>query len=215
MSKKKIGVFGGSFDPPTLAHEKIGQLFLEKIELDEVRFVPVFKNPIKQNYPINSEHRLNMLSMIVGSCDKFSLSDIELQSDYEYDMNYALIPSERTPSYTYNTLRMFKENEHQAEFIFLGGSDILSKFYQWHKAESLLKEFNIGIAVRAPHNQSSTLSPIKPSDRKRITVIEHSTPQISSTDVRKFIQDKEFDKARKLLREDVFEYIVNNNLYSM
>jgi nicotinate (nicotinamide) nucleotide adenylyltransferase len=156
-----------------------------------------------------------MLSMIVGSCDRFTLSDIELQSDYEYDMNYTLIPSERTPSYTYNTLRMFKENEHQSEFIFLGGSDILSKFYQWHKAETLLKEFNMGIAVRTPHNQASTLSPIKPSDRQRITVIEHSTPQISSTDVRKFIQDKEFEKARKLLREDVFEYIVNNNLYGV
>jgi nicotinate-nucleotide adenylyltransferase len=204
MNNRRIGILGGSFDPPTLAHEKLGEIFIQELGLDEVRYVVARQNPLKVNKATGTaDNRMDMLKMMIQGHEKFSVSDAEIQD-------------ETTPSYAYNTMKMFELCEPHSEFIFLGGSDILTKFYQWYKAEQFIKEFKFAIAIRPPHNKTTTISRIKESDRKNITIVEQdSMPDISSTDVRTFFEDGDLERARQLMRPDLFDYIVDNKLYKI
>jgi nicotinate-nucleotide adenylyltransferase len=214
--KKRIGILGGSFDPPTLAHEKVGEIFEQELQLDEVRYVVARQNPLKTN-KANAvpHHRLKMLQLMIQNHDKFSVSDVETQPEFTQGDYGALVESDEVPSYTYDTLKIFEMCEPDSEFIFLGGSDILINFYKWHKAERFIKEFKLAIAIRPPQNRISTISPIKEIDRKNITIVERETmPDISSTDVRTYFSTGDQDKARKLMRPDIYEYVLEHNLYS-
>jgi len=216
MSNRRIGILGGSFDPPTLAHERLGEIFLQEIGLDEVRYVVARQNPLKVNKATGTvDSRMEMLRMMIQGHNKFSVCDVEIQPEYMYgDSDIINKCKESPPSYTYNTMKMFEMCEPHSEFIFLGGSDILTKFYQWHKAEHFIKEFKFAIAICPPHTKASTISPIKESDRKNITIVELDTmPDISSTDVRSFFEKGDLERARQLMRSDLFDYVVKNKLY--
>ena len=218
MNNRRIGILGGSFDPPTLAHEKLGEIFIQELGLDEVRYVVARQNPLKPNKAIvTADNRMEMLKLMIQGHEKFSISDVEIQPEYVHG-NFGKLHKcdEVSPSYAYNTMKMFRMCEPHSEFIFLGGSDILTKFYQWHKAEHFIKEFKFAIAIRPPHSRVSTISRIKESDRKNITIVEQdSMPDISSTDVRTFFEDGDLERARQLMRPDLFDYIVDNKLYKI
>ena len=62
---KRIGVLGGSFDPPTLAHEHLGEIFLKALNLDEVRYVVTRQNPLKYKITASAQHRWNMIQMMI------------------------------------------------------------------------------------------------------------------------------------------------------
>lgn len=218
MNNLRVGILGGSFDPPTLAHEKVGGIFLKELGLDEVRFVVARQNPLKAHEAIGTtNHRFQMLVQMIQGHDKFAVSDVEIQHDFVYDENGKLVVSDEVNlSYTYNTMKMFQIFEPHTEFIFLGGSDILTKFYQWHKAEHFIKEFKMAIAIRPPHSKASTLSPIKENDRKNVIIVERdSMPNISSTDVRLFFETGDLERAKQLMRSDLFDYVLKNNLYKI
>ncbi len=212
---RRIGILGGSFDPPTLAHEKVGRIFKDALCLDEVRYVPALQNPLKSRLSIDASHRVNMVKIMAKNHDCFSVSDVEIQPDYiQGDCGKLIKDTELNPSFAYETLKIFQLCEPTSKFIFLGGSDILTNFYKWHKAEAFINEFEIAIAIRPPHTKSTTISPIEERHRKNITIIEReSMPDISSTDVRTFLSSGESDKAKTLLDQEVFDYIVANNLY--
>lgn len=211
---KRIGVLGGSFDPPTLAHEHLGEIFLKALNLDEVRYVVARQNPLKYKITASAQHRWNMIQMMIKPHEKFSASDIETQEDFMYEYGELIHDSETPPSFAYNTLKAFQMFEPHSDFIFLGGSDITRSFYNWHKAEKIIEEFQLGIAIRPPHNLVSTLDPIKKEHQKAILIVDTpSMPDISSTDVRSFFELKEYDRAKSLMREDIYEYALNNQLY--
>lgn len=218
MNNRRVGILGGSFDPPTLAHEKIGEIFLQELGLNEVRYVVARQNPLKTHEATGAtNHRFQMLVQMIQEHDKFAVSDVEIQPDWVYDENGKLVVSDEINlSYTYNTMKMFQIFEPHTEFIFLGGSDILTKFYQWHKAEHFIKEFQIAIAIRPPHSKVSTISPIKENDRKNVIIVERdSMPNISSTDVRSFFENGDLERARQLMRNDLYEYVLKHNLYKI
>lgn len=216
MNNRRVGILGGSFDPPTLAHEKLGEIFLKELELDEVRYVVARQNPLKINKATGTtDNRMEMLRMMIQGHEKFSVCDVEIQPEYVHgDYGKLNKCDEAPPSYAYNTMKMFEMCEPHSEFIFLGGSDILTKFYQWYKAEHFIKEFKFAIAIRPPHTKTSTINPIKENDRKNITIVERDTmPDISSTDARSFFEKGDLERARQLMRPDLFDYVVKNKLY--
>lgn len=216
MSKRLVGIFGGSFDPPTLAHEKVGELFVKELHLDELIYVVTKQNPLKAHNTVgSSEHRYNMLKMMITGHDKLSVCNIEIEPDMELgDNGRYVICEEENPSYAWNTLKALQMCSPKDELIFLGGSDILTKFYQWHNAEKMIEEFKLGIAIRPPHTKASTISPLREEHRNRVTIIESdSMPDISSTDVRTFFENGDFERARQLMRPDLYEYVLNNGIY--
>jgi nicotinate-nucleotide adenylyltransferase len=213
---RRIGIFGGSFDPPTLAHELVGEIFLQEFNLDEIRYVPARQNPLKvmQTWA-SASARWDMIQLMIEGHNGYSASNLEISPPLIYsDGDYVEDLSEDEPSYAYNTLHAFKLTEPRSDFIFLGGSDILRDFYKWHKAEEIIEEFHLGIAIRPPHSHTSTISPIRDEHRKHVTIVSRKNmPNISSTDVRSFLERGLVDDARLLLKPSIFEYIMDNHLY--
>jgi len=217
MRIKRVGILGGSFDPPTLAHEEVGEIFLEGLDLDEVRYIPARQNPLKtvRAWAAPSA-RWDMVNLMIAGHERYSSSNLEISPELVYDHHdrYVEDPTDETPSYTYYTLQAFRMLEPHTELIFLGGSDILRHFYKWYKAEQIIKEFHLGIAIRPPHSVASTIAPIREEHRKFVTILEqHHMPDISSTDVRSFLESGQIDRAKVLLKPSVFEYIMDNRLY--
>ena len=215
MEKRRVGILGGSFDPPTLAHAKLGDVFLNALNLDEVRYVLARQNPLKSNYAVGTtKQRWTMLMKMVEGHPKYSASDIEIVDELVYDEKgrYVKTDDER-PSYAYNTMKAFEMCEPHTEFFFLGGSDILRKFYNWHKAEKLIEEFKIGISVRPPHSVASTIAPVREEHRGQIILVEDPMPDMSSTDVRSFFDSGLDERAKVLLNGEIYEYIVRQRVY--
>lgn len=216
MENRRVGVLGGSFDPPTYAHIKLGEVFLDALQLDEIRYVLARHNPLKSHLAVGTiKQRWDMLLMMIAGYEKMSASNIEITDNLVYDDHGKLVvDEEKVPSFAYNTLKAFQMFEPHTEFIFLGGSDILKGFYKWHKAEHLIKEFKIGIAVRPPHSATSTLAPLKVADRASVLVFARPPmPDVASTDVRSFFHDGLLDRAKALMQQDIFEYVMDNQIY--
>jgi len=214
MERKRIGVLGGSFDPPTIAHMKVGEVFLKTLGLDEVRYVPARQNPLKTRYAVATpEQRWEMLLMVLKDKEQFSVSDIEFAEEWVCDGKVYVPTGEVPPSYAYSTLTAFKEFEPHTDFIMLGGSDILRNFYQWHNAERLIEEFEFAIHVRPPHSAASTIAPIREEHRSQVTIVDLPIPDMSSTDVRSFFESKDFERARELLAPEIFKYAMDNKIY--
>lgn len=217
MENKRVGVLGGSFDPPTIAHRNLGVRFAEELGLDEVRFVVAKQNPLKHQVFASAEHRWEMVKMLIAGEPVLSATDFEISNVLIYVANdkYVRDTSEdETPSYTWHTMRAFKMMEPHTEFIILGGSDILRRFYKWHKAKELIEEFKFAIAVRPPHSVASTIAPIEEEHRKQVTILESlQMPDMSSTDVRTYLSAGQLDRAKPLLQPDVYEYALKHQLY--
>jgi nicotinate-nucleotide adenylyltransferase len=218
MENKRVGILGGSFDPPTLAHEQLGKVFLEALNLDEVRYVLARQNPLKTHDAVGSTyHRWKMLMMMIDGHEKFSASNIEIQDEQIYGLEGKLVNCrEPVPSYAYNTLKAFELMEPHTEFIFLGGSDILKNFYQWHQADHLIEEFKIGIAIRPPYSLTATISPVKEEHRSNVTIFDRPPmPDMSSTDIRSHFENFKIEHAKSLMRPDIFDYVVRNRIYEI
>ena len=216
MITKRVGILGGSYDPPTIAHKHLGLQFVEKLGLDEVRYVLARQNPLKHHFFASPEHRWEMLRMMIADEPKLSITNFEISHEYIYagDDKFERSSHEEPQSYTWHTMMAFKMVEPHAEFIMLGGSDILTRFYQWYKAEALIENFKFAISVRPPHSVASTISPIEEKHRKNVTILEGlQMPDMSSTDVRTFFQTGQLEKAQMLLQPDIYEYALKHQLY--
>lgn len=112
---KRIGIFGGSFNPVHKAHIKIAQLSIIKLNLDQLIFVPAFKNPdkINHNYVLGSD-RKKMLELVL--CEKCQISEYELNA--------------HTVNYTYQTIDYFKKTYPNDQLFFIIGSDNLEHLDQ-------------------------------------------------------------------------------------
>src|SRR4051794_25149699 len=75
----KIGILGGTFDPPHTGHLSVARAALEQLELDEVLFLPASRNPLKSRKVVTpAKHRLGMVEALVRNEEKMAVSDMEL-----------------------------------------------------------------------------------------------------------------------------------------
>lgn len=137
---KKIGLFGGTFDPLHFAHLNLAMELKEKRELDEVWFIPAKINPHKYlSLPVSSDHRLAMLKLALKNYTDFIIKDLELHRD--------------PPSYSVDTIRLILSEENKKpnprEFYWLMGEDGLYTFEQWHQPEEIVKIIPLLIGTRS------------------------------------------------------------------
>ena len=138
MNKTGIAVFGGSFNPPTVAHINLAKQVLEEMnEIDKVIFVPVSTKYNKKGLAPD-EVRLNMLKSICNSQENLEVSDLELKSERQL--------------YTIETLRIIEEQKPEKEIYFLIGTDNLKELETWYKPDELLKNFKIIVLDRGEDN---------------------------------------------------------------
>ncbi|MFC0557983.1 nicotinate-nucleotide adenylyltransferase [Halalkalibacter alkalisediminis] len=133
---KKIGLFGGTFNPPHLGHLLFAQEVLVQYKLDEVWFIPVNIPPHKERVDLASnEDRIDMLVGAIKDNEYFHVSTIELERE--------------GPSYTIDTIKQLKRIYPNNQFYFLIGGDMVDYLPQWHKIDELL-ELVTFIGVQRP-----------------------------------------------------------------
>jgi len=194
MDRERIGIFGGSFDPPHLAHLIAGELAVEEFGLAKMLYIPAGISPLKQaEHRTSAEHRLAMIKLAIAGNSHFEVSDLELQRP--------------GPSYTIDTLHELRKQYPMQEFYLFIGFDNLMSFERWKDPEGILTEAKV-IAMARPGSSRNKL-PVQFADRAQIFDIP--LLDTSSTLVRDRIHAGK--SVRYMIPEAVEEYILKNNLY--
>ena len=191
---KRIGIFGGSFDPPHLGHLVIAEMARRSLNLDAVYFVPAYKPPHKEgSHPSTARDRLAMTKLSVQGNAHLKVSDVELRR--------------KGISYTVDTVRSFRKRFPTSELYLIIGSDSLLQFHSWKYPEQILAESAL-VVYRRPRSGRAS-SRFLPS---RLSFIEGPEMEVSSSDIRdRIVKGK---SIRYLVRESVLRFINRKKLYS-
>lgn len=191
--KRRIGIFGGSFNPIHNGHVALARQLLRKAALDEVWFVVSPQNPLKaQTDLLNDQKRLELVRLALEGEPGLVASDCEFS-----------LPR---PSYTWNTLCHLSQRYPDCEFSLLIGGDNLRCFHRWAHADDLMTHYDIIVYPRdnEPHPSSTSLPP-------RVRLVDTPLLDISSTEVRRRISHGE--PYRHLVPTKVAEVIEREKLY--
>ncbi|MFN5392649.1 MAG: nicotinate-nucleotide adenylyltransferase [Planctomycetota bacterium] len=203
MASKRIGIFGGSFDPIHLGHLLMAEQFRSELSLDTVKFIPAKISPFKLNYtPTADKHRLEMLKLAIGAHPNFEIDPIEIQRG--------------GVSYTIDTVEQLQSNQPDATWFLLIGADSLKDFKKWKSPEKLLQSVQLVVARRGgcPEPDWKELDGLASEETLRaIQQIRLDIPvmEISSTAVRQRIETKR--SIRYLVPAPVEVYIQEHQLY--
>lgn len=204
MSKKNIGIIGGSFNPIHIGHLVVAEEARVRFSLDRVIFVPVgapgYKKSAKEL--LDPEIRFAMTLLATASNPHFFVSRIEI--DYF------------AKSYTYDTMKEFKKiyPEEDYNIYFISGADSVLGILTWKKPKELLSMCYFIAATRPGYNLKKLkdeLKKIGEECEKRVFVMKVPALSISSTEIRKRI--REGLPIKYLVPEEVEEYIKKHNLY--
>ncbi|PKR79059.1 nicotinic acid mononucleotide adenylyltransferase [Halalkalibacillus sediminis] len=184
---KKIGLFGGTFDPPHIGHIQLVKTVLESLELDEVWLIPTYTPPHKEGARADSQHRLNMLRLLIDGEDQLSISTIEYKREGK--------------SYTLDTVKELKKLYPKNQFYFIIGGDMIDYLPKWHRIDELKQLIQFVGVQRKGYNN--------PNDQD-VLIVEMPPIEVSSTDIRENIK---LGRVPVGLPDSVREYIKENHLY--
>lgn len=194
---ERIGILGGTFDPPHLGHLAMAEAAREALELDEVLFVPAARNPLKTKQPIASgPQRLEMLRRMLQGRPGVGFSDIEL--------------GRRGPSYAIDTVAELAM-VRPAQYWFLIGTDALVELPRWKDPDKLLRLCRIAVAERPETSVKSALLRIDRELHDRIDPFEMPPTPVSSSMIRRRIADGGLWEA--YVHPAVADYIREGALY--
>jgi nicotinate-nucleotide adenylyltransferase len=138
---RRVGIFGGTFDPVHLGHLVLAEQCREQGRLDEVWFVPAAVPPHKQTQPISRfEQRVEMIELAIAGNVAFRVESIELERP--------------GPNYTADTLEELKRRHPGTEFFLLIGSDSLSDLPMWYQPRRIVENAGLLVMLRAQYPPS-------------------------------------------------------------
>lgn len=194
---RRIGVFGGAFDPPHAAHRALAQAALQQLALDALYIIPTGQAWHKTRSLSAAEHRLAMARLAFA------------------DLPGALVDPRETqrsgPSYTVDTLEALGcENPHATLFLLIG-EDQASALHTWHRWPEILRLATICVATRAHSTRASVKEDAEPLDRTGWRTLNMPSMAVSATDIRqRLAQGQPVDT---LVTEPVARYIAHHHLY--
>ena len=196
--KKRVGIFGGTFNPPHIGHVEAAKAFVKCMNLDELIIMPAFIPPHKgYNSTVTCEERLDMCRIAFRDVDRATVSDHEIVRG--------------GTSYTYITLTELTADD--TDLYFLCGTDMILTMDRWKNPDVIFSLANICYIRRESHEGNTALIEEKCREyernfRARIFAIEADVIEISSSDIRSGESISE-----KFLVSGVAEYIRAKRLY--
>lgn len=185
---KKIGILGGTFDPPHIGHLIIADEVKSALQLDKIWFIPTNEPPHKKKAASSNEHRLTMLKSMLSTTADFVTNPIEMDRSGK--------------SYTIETIKTLKKQHPDTSFYFIIGGDMVEYLPKWKQIDELFELVQF-VGVKRPNYSIETNYPI----------IEVTVPQldISSTNIKERVkQQKPF---RFFVHDLVYQYIKKERLY--
>ena len=198
---KKIGIYGGTFNPPHTGHLQAAKQAVEVLDLDLLLMIPDRIAPHK-DIPAGSptpEQRLEMLRIALAGEEKIRPSDIELRRE--------------GVSYTYLTLEALREQYPEEELILLMGTDMFLTLDAWKEPERICELATLGVFYRGEKGEKEKILAQKAAleaKGAKVELVENDIINISSTQLRRLLA---FHAADEFLPAGVGEYIRANGLY--
>ncbi|MBS7359754.1 MAG: nicotinate (nicotinamide) nucleotide adenylyltransferase [Oscillospiraceae bacterium] len=196
----KIGIYGGSFDPPHKGHKLLCENLKRISGVEKVLIIPASLSPFKTKNNVSGEDRFNMCKLNFNeSC--YEVSDIELARGGK--------------SYTVDTVNQIKNLYPESELYLFMGDDMLLSFNKWYKHEEILKLCKIVCACRSENlselqNMKDYAENVLGLDGNRCIICESVPFEISSTEIRQ----ADLNEKEKYLDVNVFNYIKSRGLYN-
>jgi nicotinate-nucleotide adenylyltransferase len=165
----RIGLFGGSFDPPHNAHLALARQARDELKLDELKLIPAGQQPQKAGRRMASgADRAAMLRLAIDGEPRISVEEFELQRD--------------RPSYTVDTVAALQARQPDADWFLVIGQDQYAQFHTWHRWQDLLQRITLAVAGRAgdPPRPSAELAAVP----HRVVLLALPPMALSASDVR-------------------------------
>ena len=194
----RVGILGGSFDPPHTGHLALASAAQEQLELDEVLFLPANQNPLKtRRANASSKHRLAMIQRLVAGKPGLAVSDMEI--------------TRGGVSYTVDTIGELLMVQ-PADYWFLMGADALRALPDWKNPQRLLRLCRLGVAVRPPMTEIDVLGRVPADYKDRVDLVRMPPMDVSSTGIRERLARGQ--NVSPWLSPEVSRYIQENRLYN-
>lgn len=197
----RIGIFGGTFDPPHLGHLIVAQDAWQALRLDQLIFVPAAAPPHKRGRAITEATiRLGMLKAAVAGDPRFEVSDLELRR--------------AGPSYTVDTLRELRGANPGAELYFLLGVDQFAGFPTWREPEEIARLAKLVVLTRGGEAPDASVANGEVgAERFPHLLLEVTRIDLSATAIRARVAAGE--PIRYLVPEEVAAIIRSEGLYRL
>ena len=203
MVMARIGIYGGTFNPPHAGHIAAANFASMALELDRLLVIPARTPPHKQkNGDItDGAHRLEMLKLAFAGEEKITVSDMELQRD--------------GISYTCRTVEILKAQYPGDELFLLMGTDMFLSFSSWYQPEQILKRATIAVLCRDEEAGSRAVLETRKTlvgQGGSVVLLENPVVEISSSTLRRLLV---FGCTEAYIPQSVLHYIYENGLYDI
>jgi nicotinate-nucleotide adenylyltransferase len=169
----RLGVIGGTFDPPHYGHLVLAENARVQLSLDEVLFVPAGEPPHKPKGPVTpAHHRTMMVEAAISGNPAFAVSRVDLDRP--------------GPHYTVDMLGLLCKARPDAALFFLMGGDSLADFATWRDPSGIVEQAHL-VVMKRPGWEANlvSLAEVVPGVRDRLTLLDSPYIETSGTDLRR------------------------------
>ena len=196
----RLGIFGGTFDPPHLGHLLVAVDAIEALELDRVALIPAGEQPLKVGVVrASAAQRLEMVRRMASGDPRFTVDPVEIDRG--------------GLSYTVDTLAGYAEREPGAKRFFLVGADVAGSLDQWREPDRVLSLAQMVVLQRSPTEASAAVAtwPSAGGEAMAPRLLRTRTIDISSTEIRERVRSGR--SIRGFVPEAVADFIRTAGLY--
>ncbi|MEO8609601.1 MAG: nicotinate-nucleotide adenylyltransferase [Chloroflexota bacterium] len=199
MSKRRIGILGGTFDPPHIGHLILAEYARVALDFERLLFVPAADPPHKRDEnKVAIEHRLAMLERAIEGNEYFQISRVDIDRP--------------GPHYSVDMVRLIAESYPHAELYFVMGGDSLRDLPKWYHPAQFIQLCKMAVMRRPDETiQPDMHEQILPGLAERVVMIDAPLVGISSTMIVERISAGH--SARYLVPDAVLAYILECRLY--
>ncbi len=195
---RRLGVFGGAFDPPHLAHVALAKVAVQQLGLDQLLIVPTGQAWHKSRPLSAAQDRIAMCELAFGGLPKTHLDTREIHR--------------QGPTYTADTLKELLQADSPCELFLIIGADQARAFATWHAWESILKNATICIADRTNAERTDASFDWQVLPEARIERLLLPLSPVSATDIRHRVSQA--GAVQTLVGDAVARYIADHHLYT-
>lgn len=198
---KRIGIYGGTFNPPHLGHVHVADYALKHLGLARLLVMPSCVPPHKE-LPKDSptpEQRKEMLELVFADNPKVTVSDLELRRG--------------GVSYTIDTVKQVRAEEPEGEIVLLLGTDMFLSFENWYRWQEILQYASVGVLYRGDQEEQLQIAKKKEElehEGATVYLLENPITPISSTQLRRMMT---FQCEVSFLPPQIRQYIQKNQLF--
>ena len=198
---ERIGIYGGTFNPPHIGHITAAQQAIDLLRLSKLLLIPDRIAPHKQLPEDSPEplQRLQMLKIAAAGIPKAEVIDLELRREGS--------------SYTYLTVQELKQQYPQAQLVLIMGTDMFLSFDNWKNWQWLIQNVTLAVLSRGQRGEQAAIAEKREAlfaQGAQIEIVENQVTAISSTDLRRLLT---FRCAESFLPDGVLDFIRQNGLY--